>query len=201
MKKSGFTLVEMLVVIGIIAILSAASLVGYSRIIKASRKSKNVELVSNVATALTHILSKEGEWPQELVDGFKGGSGVLDKDVAKVFIRHKLLGVSYNQKTGSEGSYVLVGKDRCGIVDAEAETVLKRPGASESTSVPSGGNVRDHILRYAIDEDGDGIVESDFGRIRASAIVWSAGPDGKVEYNLRGRNDDVYSWRPGQIVR
>ena len=200
MKKSGFTLVEMLVVIGIIAVLSAASMVGYSRIIKASRKSKNIELVSNVATALTHILSKEGEWPRELIDGIKGKSGVLDKDVAKVFIRHKLLGVSHNLKSGSEGNYDLIGKDRCGIVDSEAETVLKNPHAGEGTRVPSGGTVRDHILYYAIDDDGDGIVESDFGRIRASAIVWSAGPDGKVEYEFRGRNDDVYSWRPGQVI-
>ena len=202
MKKSGFTLVEMLVVIGIIAILAAASMVGYSRVVKSARKAKNQELVANVATALTHILGKEGAWPQELDTGARGGSGRLDKDVAKVFIRYKLLGLSYNQESGSEGNYTLVGKDRCGIVDAEAEAVLKRSAnAGESSHVSTGGSVGDHILGYAIDVDGDGIVESDFGRIRASAIVWSAGPDGKVEYHLRGRNDDVYSWRPAQVVK
>ena len=58
MKKSGFTLVEMLVVIGIIAVLSAAGMVGYSRIIKSARKAKTVELVANAATALAHILNK-----------------------------------------------------------------------------------------------------------------------------------------------
>ena len=124
MKKSGFTLVEMLVVIGIIAVLAAASMVGYSRVIKSARKSRTVELVSNAATALTHILNKEGVWPEELMQN--GGSGQLDKDVAKVFIRYNLLGVSHNQKSGSEGNYRLIGKDRCGIVDAEAEAVLKR---------------------------------------------------------------------------
>ena len=33
MKKSGFTLVEMLVVMGIIAVLAAASMVGYSKVV------------------------------------------------------------------------------------------------------------------------------------------------------------------------
>ena len=142
-------------------------------------------------------------WPQELLNGAAGGSGKLDKEAAKAFIRYKLLGLSYNMRSGAEGSYTLVGKDRCGIVDAEAEAVLKRSkSATESTRVPSGGTVGDHILGYAIDEDGDGITETQsFGNIRASAVVWSAGPDGKVEYELRGRNDDVYSWRPTQVVK
>lgn len=204
MKKSGFTLVEMLVVIGIIAVLSAAGMVGYSRVIKSARKAKTVELVSNVATALTHILTKEGTWPEELLQN--GGNGQLDKDVAKVFIRYNLLGLSYNQKTGSEGNYTLIGKDRCGIVDAEAEAVLKgNKRAQESTPVPSGKTVREHILYYAIDEDGDGFTDvrlKDSGmqlKIRATAVVYAAGPNGIEEYGTIGRNDDVYSWRPSQV--
>ena len=205
MRKSGFTLVEMLVVIGIIAVLAAASMVGYSRIIKSARKTRNVELVSNVATALTHILSKEGAWPEPLLQN--GSNGQLDKNVAKVFIHYNLLGLSYNQRTGSEGNYTLTGKDRCGIVDAEAEAVLKRnKKANEGTPVPSGRNVQEHILYYAIDEDGDGftnVMLKDSGRqlkIRATAVVYAAGPNGTEEYNLLGRNDDVYSWRPSQVV-
>ena len=58
MKKSGFTLVEMLVVIGIIAILAAASMVGYSKVVKSARRAKNQELVSNAATALAQILTR-----------------------------------------------------------------------------------------------------------------------------------------------
>ena len=205
MKKSGFTLVEMLVVIGIIAVLAAASMVGYTRIIKSARKTKTVELVANVATALTYILTKEGTWPEELLQG--DGSGQLDKNVAKVFIRYNLLGLSYNQRTGGEGNYTLTGKDRCGIVDAEAEAVLKRnKRANESTSVPSGKSVQEHILYYAIDDDGDGFTYAtlkDSGKqlkIRATAVVWAAGPNGVEEYNALGRNDDVYSWRPTQVV-
>ena len=207
MKKSGFTLVEMLVVMGIIAVLAAASMVGYSKVVKSAKKAKNQELVSNAATALTQILNKEGVWPEELVDNKE--KGLLDKDTAVVFVRYNLMGLAYNQREadGNASKYRLIGKDRFGLVDAEAEAVLKRnPNATEGTSVPTGGNVGKHILHYAIDEDGDGFTEATVEgagvlKIRASAVVWAAGPDGKVDYSSYGRNDDVYSWRKDQIKK
>jgi prepilin-type N-terminal cleavage/methylation domain-containing protein len=203
MKKSGFTLVEMLVVIGIIAVLAAASMVGYSKVVKSAKRAKTQELVSNTAAALSHILAKEGVWPEDLLTDTKAGR--LDENVARVFVKHKLLGLSYNQGTASAGSYTLTGKDRCGIVDAEAEAVLKRnKNASRGTKVPSGGTVYDHVLYYAIDDDGDGFTEVSIGgglKVRANAVVWAAGADGKVEYESLGRNDDVYSWRPAQVAK
>jgi prepilin-type N-terminal cleavage/methylation domain-containing protein len=206
MKKSGFTLVEMLVVIGIIAVLAAASMVGYSKVVKSAKKAKTQELVANAATALTYIFTKNnGMWPEDLLERVQDGSGILDEETSRVFVRYNLMGLSYNQTTadGDVRKYRLVGKDRCGVVDAEAEAVLKRTSSGGvSLKVPSGGTVSDHILRFAIDEDGDGVTEVGDGgmKVRASAVVWAAGPDGKVDFTSRGRNDDVYSWRPAQQV-
>lgn len=210
-SKSAFTLVEMLIVIGIIAVLSAASMIGYSKVVRSAKKAKTQELVSNAATALTHIFTQNnGVWPEDLLSRVTDGNGRLDEETSRVFVRYNLLGLSYNVKSanGSVNQYRLIGKDRCGIVDSEAETILKRSeSASVGSRVPSSGmTVKEHILYFAIDEDGDGITEADVEgggklKIRASAAVWAAGPNGKVEYGSFGRNDDVYSWRPAQVKK
>ena len=212
-NKLGFTLVEMLVVIGIIAVLSAAAMVGYSKVVKSAKKAKTQELVSNAAAALTQILSKNGDvWPEYLTDQVDAkGNGRLDKEVSKVFVRYNLLGLSYKRKDKSGGdgpdNIELTGKDRCGVVDAEAEAVLKRSQtAVDGTKVPSGKTVKEHVLYFAIDKKGTGITEASVEgggtlKIRAVAVVWAAGPDGVVNYATVGRNDDVYSWRPAQVKK
>ena len=121
LKKRAFTLVEMLVVIGIIAVLAAASMVGYSKVVKSARKSKTQELVSNVATALTQILSKNnGVWPEDLLERVNNGNGRLDAETSRVFVRYDMLGLSYNAETaGSDVSQYRLRKGslrnrRCG---------------------------------------------------------------------------------------
>ena len=208
-SKKAFTLVEMLVVIGIIAVLAGASMIGYSKVIRASQKTKNREIVSNAATALTQILTKNnGSWPELLLERANGGKGRLDKETCRVFLTFNMMGLSFNQKSASSASqYQLIGKDRCGIVDVDAEKVLKRSAsATEGSKVPSGGTVQDHILYFAIDEDGDGFTEAQVEgggnlTIRATAVVWAAGPDGKVDYGSMTKNDDVYSWTPAQVKK
>ncbi|MBR3957296.1 MAG: prepilin-type N-terminal cleavage/methylation domain-containing protein, partial [Kiritimatiellae bacterium] len=53
MKRRGFTLIEMLVVIGIIATLMGVMLASVTKFIKSAEKTRCQELVANTATALT----------------------------------------------------------------------------------------------------------------------------------------------------
>ena len=61
-----------------------------------------------------------------------------------------------------------------------------------------------HILHYALDLDGDGIISgANVGgetiNVRATAIVWSVGPSGKIEAYSKGiMHDGIYSWTKGQ---
>ena len=191
-KNRGFTLIEMLVVIGIIAILSGALLMGFGRVTKAAQRAKAVEAVSQAAQALVILRQKnDGVWPSVLTSfGGSDGSGRgMVVEVAKKFAEYDMLGIA--SKSGNP-----VGVSRCGV----AEAVLKRSqSASSGSKVPSGGTVQDHVIYFAVDTDGDGITVANVGgqavQVRAEAIAWCAGADGVIApYSQRGRSDDIYSW-------
>ena len=195
-KNKGFTLIEMLVVIGIIAILSGALLMGFGRVTKAAQRAKAVEAVSETAQALVILRQKnDGVWPAVITSfGGSDGSGKgMVFDVAKKFAEYDMLGIA--KKNGNP-----VGISRCGVVDPWAEAVLKRSqNANAATKVPAGGTVQDHIIYFAVDTDGDGITVANVGgqavQVRAEAITWCAGADGVIApYTQRGRSDDIYSW-------
>lgn len=215
--RRGLTMIELLVVVGIIMALSAALLAGIGSVKKSAANAKAQDLVSNVATALNQVLQADRNWPGYLIKLANTGEPMLDSEACQVFIRHNAYSLSYVKDHTSDGDtfYRLTGADRCGIVDPWAALLLKRldPGISGSSAlsraVPGGGTVKDHVLRFAIDDDYDGFctvrINSKTLRVRASAAVWSCGRNGKFEdYGKAGRvegSDDLYSWTPGQVDR
>ena len=210
--KRGFTLVEMLVVIGIIAILIGASVGGFSSMTRNAEKAKAQELVNNVATALTALFQADGVWPKRLAAQGKT-DGKLDADRAYALVAGQTKYFSLAAENGK-----LIGHDRFGIVSPWAELVIKREGSSASLGSKVGTmTVDDHILHYALDLDGDGrILGASVGGqnidVRATAIVWCGGKDGVIDpypyangksgkgssSSKNKRSDDVYSWTPGQ---
>ena len=209
----GFTLVELLVVLGIIAILSAASIGGFSFVTRRAEQAKGRELVSNTATALGALLQAQHRWPPSLLQEAQGG-GILTARAAACLAVNKLMSLSYTtMDDDGETVYTLSGLDRCGIVSPWATAVLKKSGPNESAlnkKVPSGGTVSDHRLHFALDDDGDGITEvrlkSKTLRIRGNCAVWSWGRNGVEDdygasMDSRGAADDIFSWSRNQEVR
>ena len=64
MKRRGFTLIEMLVVIGIIATLMGVMLASVSKFLKSAEKARCQELVANTSTALVAAFSSP-VWPTQ----------------------------------------------------------------------------------------------------------------------------------------
>ena len=190
----------MLVVIGIIATLMGVMLASVSKFLKSAEKARCQELVANAATALAVLYQKEGSWPRALIKGHNGNN-ILDENAALPLAKG-----GYMTLTMNSSKTQLSGYDRFGVTSPWAFKVLKNRGssASLSTKVPGGGTVQDHILRFALDLDGDGVIEAvpvggETIDIRATAAVWCCGKDGVIEPYKDGlRKDDVYSWTVGQ---
>ena len=194
----------MLVVIGIIAALIAASIGSYSAVIRSAERAKCRELVDQVAMALATLYQREGNWPKRLAMQGKT-DGRLDAETAVALKDY------YSLNVNDEGK--LEGYDRFGIVSPWALTVIKSRGRNAkldtdvSDSKDGKKTVEDHILHYALDLDGDGIIQGamvggESVDVRATAIVWCGGKDGLVEPYTKGRKgDDIYSWSPGQAQK
>lgn len=205
MKRRGFTLIEMLVVIGIIATLMGVMLASVSTFLKSAEKARCQELVANTATALTALFQKEGAWPRALIRGHNSNN-ILDANAALPLAKGSYMTLTTDREDYRPHATKLVGYDRFGVVSPWAFAIVKKRGSATSltTKVPSGGTIQDHVLRYALDLDGDGVIESvpiggETVNIRATAAVWCCGKDGVIEaYSTGLRKDDVYSWTIGQ---
>ena len=220
--RSGFTLVEMLVVIGILAILIGIGVSSFSSSTKKAQRTRGQELVSNVATALEAVYQREGSWPRRiLANGAKDGR--LDENVAYELAKRNVLTLTYDKDTKKT-----TGLDRCGVVTPWALDTIRNVGqsANSGTHVKTGGIVKDHILHYAVDTDGDGYVNASVGGvsvyIRGAAAVWSCGMaggeispykaggsssgSGSAGANKSGSKgggslSDIYSWTYDQVKK
>ena len=201
--KRGFTLVEMLVVIGIIAILIGAGMTAFSAATRKAQQARAREVVSNVATALEAIYQRDGVFPRRvLAEG--ASDGEMTPEVAYELAKRKAMTLTYDTNTKKT-----TASDRCGILTPWGQEVVRRKGnsgVSDGTKVPSGGTIKDHRVHFAVDTEGRGYVNASVGgetvRIRASAVAWCCGRDGKeYKYSDGLRHDCSYSWSRQQVEK
>lgn len=203
-NRRAFSLVEMLVVIGILSVLIGIGVNAFSGATRKAQQARTRAVVHDVATALETILNKEGAFPRRIL-AVGGTDGEMDENVAYELAKRKVMSLAYD--SGSESNKKTLGQDRCGVVTPWAQDVLRRSNsASSGTSVPSGGTIKDHTIHFAVDTDGDGFVNASVGgesvKIRASAVAWCCGRDGVMyRYSEGVRHDCAYSWSRGQVER
>jgi len=189
-RRTGFTLVEMLVVIGLIGVLAGVLVTSMSHLKVAAKQSHAQSLVSEVATALTLYLQRNRSWSVEMVSATD-----LEQTICAQ-LQLKKYGGPFLDVTAvnDDESMNKNSLDRYGMLDPWGRAMLKaQPNLNES-------NVKDHRIQIRVDKNLDGYVDSSEGtpggaRVRASAIAWSRGPDGKD-----GTRDDRFSWSQGQAL-
>lgn len=200
--KRAFTLIEMLVVIGIIVILVGASLAGFGAMRKSAERARARELCLQVKTALESIWDADGIWPKTIRQKSSAADSVLDEEVAYELARRGKMALTYD-----DASRKTTGVDRFGILSPWGMEAVKNRGSSASLSTSVGdATVKDHLLRFKVDLDGDGVIDGasvggESVNIRATVAVWCAGKDGKMEgYHKGVKSDDIYTWAPGHTV-
>jgi len=196
-RKGGFTITELLVVIGIIGILTASLLGAFGYIKTTAWQSRALGQVHLIATALSIHLQNEREWPDGLVDHTE-----FDPEASWILQKYHLVDIT-TWKDHASGTINKNSPDRYGLLDPWGKAYMRsHPNANET-------DVAKHRIQYRLDKNFDGYVDSSEGapqgvKVRASILVWSRGPDGMDDFeskNPRARNrypyDDRLSWSHG----
>lgn len=194
--RKGFTLVELLVVIGILAVLLAVLVVSFGNAPMKAQIATCHERVKQTATAMEEVFNTHGFWPECMIKN-NGTAKGLDEKAAYPLAKKMGLTCDDNMKS-------LKGLNKFGIVTTWAEQVIKDLGdsCSESSPVASvGGTIAEHRLFYALSLDGSGKIkgvnvpstipdarDAQMVDLRAIVAVWCRGPRGEF----------IQSWADGQ---
>jgi prepilin-type N-terminal cleavage/methylation domain-containing protein len=198
----GFTLVEMLMVIGIIGILAVTLVGSFSYLKTTAWQTRAQAQVSQLATALTVYLQNERSWPDELLNNDE-----FNPEVCAVLQQSKIVDVTtwttLPTKTAS-GKISENSPDKHGLLDPWGRAIMRRNLKAQESEV------KDHRLQYRLDKNFDGVVDASEGSpkgatVRAAVLVWSRGPDGfddETGKNPKAKRrypyDDRLSWNYGQ---
>ncbi len=200
--RRGYTLVEMLVVIGIIGVLGVALLGSFSYLKTTAWQTRAQTQVSHVAAGLTVYLQNERSWPDVLL-----AKTEFDAEACALLQNAKIVDITTWKDFNSDGTGKTLNEnspDRYGLLDPWGVSIMRKNPLSLEDAV------KNHRLQFRLDKNFDGYVDASEGspngvKVRGSVLVWSRGPDGYDDDS--GKNpkakhrypyDDRLSWNYGQ---
>ncbi|MEG1479824.1 MAG: prepilin-type N-terminal cleavage/methylation domain-containing protein [Kiritimatiellia bacterium] len=170
----GFTLIEVLVVIVIIAILGASSFGGYAHFMEKARQKNAMDVCEQIKTAWTSYHREIGFWPDKVS---KNGVHQMDTKMCEIIGKANLLDVLY-----IDDSQQTTGLNRNKDKESELKYGLLDPiGLKRFKRGQTGKKVTDHLYQFVLDVNEDGIVNGDDGlpakvskgrTLRGDIVVW-----------------------------
>lgn len=140
-KQKGFTIVELLIVIVVIAILAAISIVAFTGIQQRARDSERASDVSNIVKALTAYTTDESNtWPENGAEVKSVLTGYATANLSSDVI-NKIANNDTNPPTSSGGSttYVYSTCPDSGTVTGAKVSYLKEQTGGIETQVVAAG--------------------------------------------------------------
>jgi hypothetical protein len=122
---------------------------------KLAWQTRSQELVSNVATALSIYIQREGSWPDEILNS----NGNVNNEVCKVLQEAKLLDTTTvfledDLKRGEKkGALNPNSPERFGLFSPWGQRIIKQMPTKQASlgALPSDGDLKKHILQFRVD--------------------------------------------------
>ena len=192
--RPGFTLVELLIVIAIIAILAGLSIPVTTAVMEKARRAEAKQACTEIVKAIGAFEHDYGHLPDftdaDTTPGAKTDNAVMNVLLGKES-KENTREKRYTDLSPAKGGDSLAGAF-AGLHETDTDAHLFDPWKKT-------GDAR--YYRVLLDSDLDGKIGSPVGGkdiFGKKVLVWSLGPDGKYESSnpLKGKNEDnIYSWR------
>ena len=104
--QKGFTLIDLMIVVAIIAILAAIALPAYQDYTKRARVSEAVSLAAGSKTAVAEYYSNEGAWPKDNTEAgiHSVSTEIKGKAVESLKVANGVITVTLNEKRIAKGA-------------------------------------------------------------------------------------------------
>ncbi|MFV2058570.1 MAG: pilin [Thiohalomonadales bacterium] len=107
-QQSGFTLIELMIVVAIIGILAAIAIPAYQDYTKRAHVSEGLTLAASAKSAISEYFSTNGVWPtNNALAGLPSSITITGNAVDKISIVRSTITISYNTKVSNGSTVVL----------------------------------------------------------------------------------------------